>query len=58
MTSDRLEGAVRNLPFAIAHSLMLGPVYGYLRQAPPTAPDQAERIADLFADAAWQAVRS
>ena len=51
------EGTVRDLPFEIAHSLMLGPVYSYLRQAPPTAPDAAERIADLFADAAWQAVR-
>lgn len=51
-------GAVRNLPFAIAHALMLGPAYTYLRLAEATPPDQATRIANLFAEAAWQAVRT
>lgn len=51
------SGAARNLPFSIAHALMLGPAYSYLRQAPPLSSDEASRIADLFADAAWQAVR-
>jgi AcrR family transcriptional regulator len=52
------QGAVRKLPFSIAHALILGPAYSYLRSAPPTPPDQAERIATVFADAAWQAVKS
>lgn len=50
-------GLTKDLPFPIAHALMLGPAYSYLRQAPAAAPHQAERIAELFADAAWQAVR-
>lgn len=52
------QGAVRKIPFAIAHALMLGPAYSYLRQAPSASPDEARRLAGLFADAAWQAVRS
>ena len=52
------DGAVRNLPFTIAHALMLGPAYAYLRQGETPPPDQARRIADLFAEAAWQAVKS
>ena len=52
------EGAVRNLPFSIAHALMLGPAYAYLRTADPQPADQASRIADLFAEAAWQAVKA
>lgn len=51
-------GAVRPLPFALAHALMLGPAYSYLREARATPPAEAERLADLFADAAWQAVRA
>jgi len=51
-------GDVRKLPFSIAHALMLGPAYSYLRLAPPTPAAEAERIAALFAEAAWQAVRS
>lgn len=50
-------GAVRNLPFSIAHALMLGPAYAYLRRAGVTPADQAGRIAELFATAAWQAVK-
>ena len=52
------QGAVRNLPFAVAHALMLGPAYSYLRLAPPTGPDEAARLADVFAAAAWDAVRA
>lgn len=51
-------GAVRHLPFAIAHALMLGPAYAYLRSAGMVAADQADRIAELFAEAAWQAVKA
>lgn len=51
-------GAVRNLPFSIAHALMLGPAYAYLRRATITQADQADRIAALFANAAWEAVRA
>jgi len=52
------SGAVRKLPFPIAHALMLGPVYSYLRTATVTQPGEAQRIAALFADAAWQAVKA
>ena len=52
------RGTVRNLPFPIAHALMLGPAYAYLRTAPALPGNQAERVADLFAEAAWQAVRA
>jgi AcrR family transcriptional regulator len=51
-------GAVRNLPFSIAHALMLGPSYSYLRRVGNIPADQADRIADLFATAAWDAVRA
>ena len=51
-------GAVRNLPFPIAHALMLGPAYAYLRRAGTTQPEEATRIADFFAEAAWQAVKA
>ena len=43
---------------AIAYALMLGPAYAYLRQAETPPSDQAQRIADLFAEAAWQSVRA
>ena len=52
------RGSVRNLPFAIAHALMLGPAYAYLRAAPNSSAEQARRIADLFADSAWQSVKA
>ena len=46
--------AVRPLPFAIAHALMLGPAYDYARDA---GFAETESKADaLFADAAWAAV--
>lgn len=51
-------GAVRNLPFPIAHALMLGPAYAYLRRAGATRPEEAGRIAEFFAEAAWQAVKA
>ena len=53
----QVNDAVRILPFAIAHALMLGPAYSYLRQAQATSSDEAARIAEIFAEAAWQAVR-
>ncbi|HEY9010437.1 MAG TPA: TetR/AcrR family transcriptional regulator [Devosia sp.] len=51
------RGEVRDLPFAIAHSLMLGPAYNYMRLASrsgvrdPQAPE-------LLAEAAWRAVKT
>jgi len=48
------QGAVRDLPWPVAHALMLGAAYDFLRLAHP-ADDQAG-AADLLADAAWQAV--
>lgn len=51
----RRRGEVRDLPWPIAHALMLGPTYDFLRHADPgVAPAQA---AVLLADAAWDAVR-
>jgi hypothetical protein len=51
------RGEVKKLPFPLVHALMLGPAYDYLRIAPPTAPATAERLAELFAEAAWLSVR-
>ena len=51
------RGEVKKLPFPLAHALMLGPAYDYLRVAPPTEPIAARRIADLLAEAAWLCVR-
>lgn len=51
-------GEVRNLPFPIAHALMLGPAYAYLRTTTTVPADQAERIAEFFATAAWDAVKA
>jgi AcrR family transcriptional regulator len=50
------EGHVRPLPWTIAHALMLGPAYDFLRLAriPHAPPDAAETLAA----AAWAAVRS
>jgi hypothetical protein len=51
------RGEVRDLPWPVAHSLMLGPAYNYMRlvgrgaTATQTAPA-------LFADAAWDAVKA
>ncbi|MBN9316448.1 MAG: TetR/AcrR family transcriptional regulator [Devosia sp.] len=51
----RERGEVRDLPWPVAHALMLGPAYDFLRHADPAeAPAQA---AALLADAAWDAVR-
>ena len=51
------NGEVRALPWPVAHSLMLGPAYNYMRligrsvAASPDAPA-------LLAEAAWQAVKA
>ena len=52
------KGEVQKLPFLIAHALMLGPAYSYLRTATPTPADAAKRIAAVFAEAAWQSVKA
>lgn len=50
------RGEVRPLAWPVAHALMLGPAYDFLRHADPEyAPPLA---AELLADAAWDAVRS
>lgn len=51
------SGAVRPLPWAIAHALILGPAYDFLRRASAHSDEEVERIATLLAEAAWQAVR-
>lgn len=48
-------GIVRPLPWPVAHALLLGPAYDYLREAAPA--DGAAAAAEVFADAAWEAVR-
>lgn len=51
------RGKVRPLPWPVAHALMLGPAYDYLRLVGAGAepsPDAAE----LLGDAAWAAVRA
>ena len=52
------SGAVRSLPFSVAHALMLGPAYDYLGSAPHTPPEATERIAATFAEAAWRSVKA
>jgi AcrR family transcriptional regulator len=49
------EGYVRPLPWSVAHALMLGPAYDFLRLSRilPAPPDAAE----FLADAAWNSVR-
>lgn len=51
------RGEVRDLPFPMAHSLMLGPAYNYMRLL-ARAGDPSPDAPTLFADAAWQAVRT
>lgn len=51
------KGEVRPLPWPVAHSLMLGPAYNYMRlvgRSGAAAPDAAA----VLAEAAWQAVRA
>lgn len=48
------DGEVRSLPWAVAHALMLGPAYDFLRRGETPDP----RAATLLADAAWNAVRA
>lgn len=52
----RERGEVRDLSWPIAHALMLGPAYDFLRQAEPSPQDTG--AAGILADAAWSAVRS
>jgi AcrR family transcriptional regulator len=49
----RSRGEVRSLPWPLAHALMLGPAYDYLRLVAEPDPGAA----DLLAEAAWRAVR-
>ncbi|HEY0853732.1 MAG TPA: TetR/AcrR family transcriptional regulator [Devosia sp.] len=50
-------GEVRPLPWPVAHSLMLGPAYNYMRLASRSAKPSHEAPA-LLAEAAWQAVKT
>jgi len=50
---------VKDLPWPVAHSLILGPAYNYLRLATTgRARVAAKRAADLLADSAWAAVKA
>ncbi|HEV2514621.1 MAG TPA: helix-turn-helix domain-containing protein [Devosia sp.] len=49
------RGEVRDLPWPLAHALMLGPAYDFLRLAGDRAPPGAELA---LADAAWNAIRA
>jgi AcrR family transcriptional regulator len=51
------RGEVRSMPWPIAHSLMLGPAYNFLRLAAGTGAT-AREAPRLLADAAWEAVRA
>lgn len=49
---------VKDLPWPVAHSLILGPAYNYLRLATAgRARVAAKRAAEAIADAAWAAVK-
>jgi len=49
---------VKDVPWPIAHSLILGPAYNFLRLAATgRARVAAKRAAELVADAAWAAVK-
>lgn len=50
-------GAVRPLPWPVAHSLMLGPAYNYMRLVGRSGTPSADAPA-LLAEAAWQAVKA
>jgi AcrR family transcriptional regulator len=50
---------VKDLPWPVAHALILGPGYDYLRLATTgRARVAAKRAGELIADAAWAAVKS
>lgn len=49
-------GLVRPLPWPLAHALLLGPAYSYLRTAAAGEADDA--VPAILADAAWDAVRA
>jgi AcrR family transcriptional regulator len=50
---------VKDLPWPVAHSLILGPAYNYLRLATTgRSRVAAKRAAELLADAAWVAVKA
>lgn len=48
------RGEVRSLPWPLAHALMLGPAYDFLRHA--DASTASPNAAELLAEAAWAAV--
>lgn len=52
-------GAVRALPWPLAHALMLGPTYDFIRfHAAETQKPEVIAAASMLADAAWEAVRA
>jgi AcrR family transcriptional regulator len=51
-------GAVKPLPWAVAHSLMLGPAYNYLRLTLARPSRNRHEAAAMLVDAAWDAVRT
>lgn len=51
------KGEVRPLPWPVAHSLMLGPAYNYMRLVGRSGVANPDAAA-LLAEAAWQAVQA
>ena len=51
------RGEVRDLPWPVAHSLMLGPAYNYMRLAGRSG-EHDPNTPSVLADAAWDAVRA
>jgi len=50
---------VKDLPWPVAHSLILGPAYNYLRLATTgRSRVAAKRAAEMLADAAWASVKA
>jgi AcrR family transcriptional regulator len=52
------RGEVRSLPWPVAHSLILGPAYNFLRLATGGSAGARDAPPRLLADAAWEAVRA
>ena len=50
------QGQVRDLPWAVAYSLMMGPAYAYLRLIAGSETEPASN-ANLIAEAAWTSVQ-
>lgn len=53
------RGLVQDIPWPLAHALMLGPTYDYLRNQGPSAnPKKVNAAKNHLSKAAWRAVKS